>query len=135
MATTSMRTDTIGGRTPRAQGLDGAPPLAVTTIDVPRGVVVRLEGAARFDTVDRLQFNLLRLVVRRVPLTVLDLSGLTLLSSLAMGALVSLRRDLARWGGRVRIAGASRSVYESLEAAGLTLLFEFFGTVEEALEP
>src|SRR5262249_54491776 len=50
-------------------------------------------------------------------LVLLDFSELTLLSSLAMGLLVRFRRDLARWGGRVRIAGAQPSVRESLEVA------------------
>jgi anti-anti-sigma factor len=104
--------------------------LAVTILDVTQGVLVRLEGAADCNSVARLQLALVRLIACREPLAVLDLSGLTFLSSLAMGALVSLRRDLARWGGRVRIARATPQVYESLEAARLTMLFEFTDTIE-----
>ncbi len=41
----------------------------------------------------------------------LDLSELTFIASLAMGVLVTFRRDLGRWGGRVRIAGTRPEIY------------------------
>ena len=64
---------------------------------------------------------------------VLDLSELSLLSSLAMGLLVRFRRDLARWGGRVTIAGARPPIRESLEVTGLVGLFELHAAVTDAL--
>src|SRR5262249_55888512 len=100
--------------------------------DLAHGVVVRLEGSASFSYVDRLQFALVRLVARRTPLVVLDLSELTFIASLAMGILVTFRRDLGRWGGHVRVAGARPEIYEALQAAGLTELFDFYTTVDEA---
>jgi anti-anti-sigma factor len=81
---------------------------------------------------DRMQFILMRLVARRVPLVVVDLSGLTFLSSLAMGALVGFRRDLGRWGGRVKLAAIPPLIYESLQTTRLPMLFEVCATVEEA---
>jgi anti-anti-sigma regulatory factor len=45
-----------------------------------------------------MQFALLPLLARHTPLVVLDFSGLTFLASLAMGVLVTFRRDMARWG-------------------------------------
>ena len=106
--------------------------LTVSLTDLAHGVVVRLEGSASFNHLDRLQLALVRLVARRTPLVVLDLSELTFIASLAMGILVTFRRDLERWGGRVRIAGARPEIYEALQAAGLTEVFEFCTTVEEA---
>ena len=106
--------------------------LTVSLTDLAHGVVVRLEGSASFNNLDRLQFALVRLVARRTPLVVLDLSELTFIASLAMGILVTFRRDLERWGGRVRIAGARPEIYEALQVAGLTEVFEFCTTVEEA---
>ena len=100
--------------------------------DLTHGVVVRLEGSASFNNLDRLQFALVRLVARRTPLVVLDLSELTFIASLAMGILVTFRRDIERWGGRVRVAGARPEIYEALQVAGLTEVFEFCTTVEEA---
>jgi anti-anti-sigma factor len=107
-------------------------PLTVTIADLTHAVVVRLEGSASFNNLDRLQLALIRLVARRTPLAVLDLSGLTFIASLAMGVLVTFRRDLGRWGGRVRVAGARPEIYEALQVAGLTEVFEFCTTVEKA---
>jgi anti-anti-sigma factor len=108
-------------------------PLIVRVTEEPRGVVLRLEGEAQVPAVDRMQLALLRLVARRVRFVVVDLSGLNLLSSLALGALVGFRRDLVRLGGRVRIAGVQPGVYESMKATRLHTLFEFCDTVAEAL--
>jgi len=121
---------TSGQSEPRPQPAPST--LAVTITDLARGVVVRLEGKADMTTVDRLQFALIRLVARRVPLAVLDLSGLTFLSSLAMGALISLRRDLGRWGGCVKLVAVRPEIQDALQVAGVVDLFEFCATVEQA---
>jgi anti-anti-sigma factor len=111
---------------------DKKAPLAVSITDIPQGAVVRIEGKADVATADVMRFALLGLLARRVTLAVLDLSGLTYVSSLAMGVLVGFRRDIGRWSGRARIVGVQPFVYEVLQAARLTELFEFYGTVEEA---
>jgi hypothetical protein len=49
-------------------------------------------------------------------LVVLDLAGLTLLSSLAMGALVEYRRGLRRRDVDVRLANVQAPVWQALEA-------------------
>jgi anti-anti-sigma regulatory factor len=55
----------------------------------------------------------------------LDLSGLTSISSLAMGVLVSYRRGVVRAGGRVVLAeGLQPAVREALARAELFDLFE-----------
>jgi anti-anti-sigma factor len=97
------------------------------------GVLLCLKGAAGVHAVDRMPFTLMlmRLVARRPPLVVVDLSGVTFLSSLAMGALVGLRRDLGRWGGRVKLAAIPPMIYESLKTSRLDMLFEVCATVEE----
>jgi len=58
---------------------------------------------------------------------------MTFLSSLGMGQLVALRRDLGRWGGRVKIACCPPAIQEALNVARLTDFFEFHASVEEAL--
>jgi anti-anti-sigma factor len=94
---------------------------------------VRLEGEAGIHAADRMQLILMRLVARRMPLVVVDLSGLTFLSSLAMGALVRFCRDLGRWGGRLKLAAIPPVIYESLQTSRLNLLFEVCATVEEGV--
>src|SRR5262249_43896767 len=75
-----------------------------------RGICRIKRGGLKF--LHPTDYHLTRPLARRPPLVLLDFSELTLLSSLAMGLLVRFRRDLARWGGRVRIAGAPPSVRE-----------------------
>jgi anti-anti-sigma factor len=117
----------------RQQSRPEPPPLTVTVEELAGGVLLRLQGQAQISTVGLMQLAVERLVARRVPLVILDLSELTFLGSLAMSALVVLRRDLQPWGGRVEIAGIRPLVYESLEVTGLHRLFAFRASVEEAL--
>ena len=107
--------------------------LVVTIADFDGGVLVRIEGEAAIVGLEKLEFAFLRVLARRAPVAVLDLSHLTFVSSLAIGQLVQLRRDLNRWNGRVKIAGCPPAVREALQAAGLVDLFEFHASVEEAL--
>jgi anti-anti-sigma factor len=128
-------TETRSQASPRARPLRAPEaPFDCRVAETPWGVLLRLEGEAGVHAVDRMPFilMLMRLVARRPPLVVVDLSGLTFLSSLAMGALVGFRRDLGRWGGRVKLAAIPPMIYESLKTSRLDMLFELCATVEEA---
>jgi anti-anti-sigma factor len=107
--------------------------LVATISDLDCGVLVRIEGEAGIVGLEMLQFAFARLMARRPHLAILDLSQLTFLSSLAMGQLVRLHRDLNRWNGRVKIARCPAAIGEALDVAGLLGFFEFHATVEEAL--
>jgi anti-sigma B factor antagonist len=107
--------------------------LVVHITDLDRAVVVSVAGEASTDNLQPLEFALARLLARRVPLAVLDCSALTLLSSLAMGMLVGLRRDLGRWQGCVKLACLAPPIHDVLQVARLTQLFEVHATVEQAL--
>jgi len=121
---------TLGNPGPRRQP---KATLGVRITDLDRAVVVSVAGEAGTDNLQPLEFALARLLARRVPLAVLDCSALTLLSSLAMGMLVGLRRDLGRWQGCVKLACLTPPIQDVLQATGLTELFEVHATVEEAL--
>jgi anti-anti-sigma factor len=108
-------------------------PLVATIFDLDFGVIVRVEGEAGVDGIDKLGLALARVIARRTPLAILDLAELIFLSSLAMGQLVRLSRDLARWGGRVKIASCRPLIREALETARLATFFEFTCSVEEAI--
>jgi anti-anti-sigma factor len=107
--------------------------LVTTIFDLDFGVIVRVEGEAGVVGTEKLGLALARVIARRAPLAILDLAELIFLSSLAMGQLVRLSRDLARWGGRVKIACCRAVVREALETARLGCFFEFTGSVEEAI--
>ena len=120
-----------------ADPLDGSLPerrgLAATIIDLDCGVLVRIEGYAGIAGLEKLQFAFTLVIARRTPLAVLDLSQLTFISSLGMGQLVRLSRDLGRWKGRVRIVNCPPAIREALEVARLLDFFQFHATIDEAL--
>jgi anti-anti-sigma factor len=83
-----------------------------------------IKGEATFDQAEFISAQLLRIPVDAYSLVVLDLAGLTFLSSLAMGALVEYRRGLLRRGVEIRLANVQAQVWMALESAGLGTLFE-----------
>jgi anti-anti-sigma factor len=90
----------------------------------PHFLRVAIRGEASFDQAEVLSAQLLRAPLDGAWLVVLDLAKLTFLSSLAMGALVSYRRDVGRRGVEVRLANVQAQVWLALESAGLGMLFE-----------
>lgn len=107
--------------------------LTVSLTELPQGLLVCAQGIASASCLAPLEFLLTRALARRPALVVLDFSELRFLSSLAMGFLLRFRSDLRRWGGRLKLAGTSEEVRESLEAARLVHLFDFQATVADAL--
>jgi anti-anti-sigma factor len=88
-------------------------------------VIVRIAGEANLGQVDELTAALLCVSARRPKSVALDLSGLSFVSSLAMGVLVTFRRGVVRAGGRVRLADTLQgSVREALVRAELLALFD-----------
>ena len=90
----------------------------------PQLLRVAIRGEASFDQAEVLSAQLLRVPLDGAWLVVLDLAGLTFLSSLAMSALVSYRRGLCRRGAEIRLANVPAQVWLALELAGLGKLFE-----------
>jgi anti-anti-sigma factor len=90
----------------------------------PHLLLVAIGGEASFDQAEIISAQLLRIPLEAYSLVVLDLAGLTFLSSLAMGALVVYRRDLSRRGVELRLANVQAKVWLALESARLGTLFE-----------
>src|SRR5262245_9448808 len=90
----------------------------------PHFLSVAIRGEASFDQAEAISAQLFRIPLGAYSLVVLDLAGLTFLSSLAMGALVGYRRGLCRRGVEVRLANVPAQVWLSLESAGLGKLLE-----------
>ena len=70
----------------------------------PHWLTVAIQGEASFDPAEVIAAQLLRIPLDGYSLVVLDLTELTFLSSLALGALVTYRRDLGRLGVEVGLA-------------------------------
>jgi anti-anti-sigma factor len=90
----------------------------------PHFLLVAIQGEARFEQAEFMSSQLHRIPLEAYSLVVLDLAGLTFLSSLAMGALIEYRRGLCRRGVEIRLANVPAQVWLALESAGLGKLFE-----------
>ena len=97
-------------------------------------VIVRIQGELGITEVDRLRAYLLGFSAQHPALTVFDLSGLTFITSLAMGALVEYRRGVLRHGGQVRLAGLNPSLQEAFVHSGLGALMPIHETVDQAVQ-
>ncbi len=93
--------------------------------------VVKLAGAIGVLCED-LEQQLQKVIVRRPALVIVDLAGVTTISSFGMGVLLGLRRSLGMHGGKVRLAGAQRLVQEAFSRARLDTVLSFYPTVAEA---
>lgn len=77
-------------------------------------IVLRLSGSAGAGECDALQRAAMVVGARRPRGMVLDLGGLTFLSSLGIGMIVSMVQGVRATGGKVAAANASRDVRDAL---------------------
>ena len=107
--------------------------LTVQVDDVKGAFVIRVIGDAGIKNAERLDMELCRRCTLHPSLAVIDLSGLTFISSLALGALVSFQRTMKRHGGTVRLAALSERFDDAFRKVQFHQIFEMHDTVEEAL--
>jgi anti-anti-sigma factor len=96
-------------------------------------VITRLVGEAGVANLDDMERQLNRIQAMKPPLLVIDCSGLTLIASIGMGALVSLNSTVNRAGGVMRLAGVNEQVFTALQRAKLHEVFELCDDVDAAL--
>jgi len=101
--------------------------------ELPEGIVVRIAGDAGLHSIDALQMQLNRLIAKRAPLVVFDLSELRFVSSLALGAFVEFNRGMNRNGCSVRLAALQPLVFKAFQHAMLDTVLELRASVETAL--
>jgi anti-sigma B factor antagonist len=95
--------------------------------------VLRLAGEVDVATAPRLRDRLVQLVNEGPPLVVVDLSGLTFIDSMGLGALVSgLKRSRAQ-NGDLRLAGPTDHVAKVLSITRLDQAFVVGETVPAAI--
>ena len=108
--------------------------LDVQVAEIDHGMLVKIVGDAGVTQVAKLEHELSKVMLQKPPVAVLDLSQLTFISSLGMGALVSFRRSVTTKGGQVRLAAVPKLIRDGFRRARLDLLFPMFDTVDAALE-
>jgi anti-sigma B factor antagonist len=96
--------------------------------------VLRLAGEVDVATAPRLRDRLVQLITEGPPQVVVDLSGLTFIDSMGLGALVSGLKRARAHDGDLRLAGASDHVAKVLNITRLDQAFVVGDTVEAVLE-
>jgi anti-anti-sigma factor len=94
--------------------------------------VVAVTGELTLETAPVLEQELARVGAGRPAVTVIDVAGVTFVSSIGMGALVAYAKAAQRWGGRVRLARASHIVADCFHRAHLDGAFELYPEVPAA---
>jgi anti-anti-sigma factor len=112
--------------------MPGTPLLICETVEIPQGVVLKLRGEIRLDAKEaEEQFN--RLAARHAPLTILDCSELSFVSSIGMELLIGLHKAIAGHGTCLRLAALQPLVRDSFRRARLGDFLHLYPTVEEAM--
>ena len=81
----------------------------------------------------RLRESIYLLVEQRRRCVVVDLSGVTYINSLGLGAFVSAMMTMRRAGGDVRLAGIHADVMKLFTITHLMKVFEIFTSVDDAV--
>ena len=90
----------------------------------PEGLVLRVSGQAGFRQAEKLGEELSRATLRQPDVVLLDLSGLSYLSSPGIAALIAFKRAAQRHGGRVVLTGLAGPVLSVLRRARLDAVFD-----------
>lgn len=94
--------------------------------------VIRLSGSADIHTEQDLEKTLYAIAATEPSHVVIDLSGVDILTSLALGALVGFRTRVMAYGGRVSLARVPELIAKTMRFTRVSELFVRYGTVDEA---
>lgn len=112
--------------------------LTVEPVAGPKGqstpgvTIVGLRGSADIHSTDQLQQALDALAAQKPKAFVLDLSGVDILTSLAIGVLVGFRKSVMDAGGTVVLSGVPEPIAKTLRFTRVSELFVRYGTAAEA---
>lgn len=95
--------------------------------------IMTLDGEASITQITALEQAFLRARAAKPQRVVLDLRGLSFISSLGMGTMVALHRDLSRKGGALRVAGMQPMVADAFQRARLSDLLILCDSVDDAI--
>ena len=96
--------------------------------------MVTLAGSADIDQTSLFRARLIEAARCTTRVLVLDLSELTFVCSMGLGAMVEAHVTVRKGGGQVRLVQPSKPVLAMLEITRLTTLMPTFATIAEAVE-
>jgi anti-anti-sigma factor len=95
-------------------------------------VVVAMRGSGDIHCETILQEALADVAKKRPRRVILDLRGLDILTSLAIGVLVGFRARVMHEGGSVVMTGVAEPIVRSMRFTRVSELFQRYATVDEA---
>ena len=107
--------------------------LEVRTETRGNAVVIHVVGDAGMANVDGFQESLTHVCAKKPKLVVFDMSGMTFISSIGMGTLVTFMKGVERCGGTVILAALQPMISDAFKRARLTDILKLRNTVEECL--
>lgn len=108
--------------------------LEITLEDRDETVIATFVGEATVTNAAEMERGLMRLHARQPKRVVLDFTRLSFISSLGMGNLVALQKQVAQWyDGTVGAAGANEEVTKAFERARLDSIITMYDSVDAAL--
>lgn len=107
--------------------------MEITTKEYKRVVVIEVSGRVDSSTADQFEQAVMSPIGEGKKNLVLDLSGVEFLSSAGLRTLVMARKEVQKSSGAVRLAQPSQRVRDTLDIAGLDVLFETFPDRESAI--
>jgi anti-anti-sigma factor len=96
----------------------------MTVERAPDGLIIKLDGELDVTACGEFELKVTALSLVNAKRVIFDLSGLTYISSMALGAIVAIRNDVLSGGGRVFLVGMSPLVLDCFRRPRLTSLFE-----------
>ena len=98
-----------------------------------RATILAVAGRVDSATSSELETALLAILEQGQKHIILDLAGTEFLSSSGLRVMVSTMKELRKVGGEMVLAAASNRASDSINIAGLDVLFRSFPTREEAI--
>jgi anti-sigma regulatory factor (Ser/Thr protein kinase)/anti-anti-sigma regulatory factor len=93
----------------------------------------KIEGALGSESIGRIQKEFNLVLESKQNFLVAEMSGVTQVSSAAMGQLMGCRQLLAERGGDLVITGVSLDIKSKLSAMGATKIFKFYNEMRAAI--
>jgi anti-sigma regulatory factor (Ser/Thr protein kinase)/anti-anti-sigma regulatory factor len=93
----------------------------------------KIEGALDPESIGRIQTEFNSVLESKQSFLIAEMSGVTRISSAAMGQLMGCRQILAERGGDLVIAGVSLDIKSKLNAMGATKIFKFYNEMRAAI--
>lgn len=107
--------------------------LTVESVQHDFATVFRIVGRVDGENAPELQRSLLETITPGQRHLVLDLSGLTYISSMGLSSILAAGKKLDLQGGILLASGLSANVRQLFQFSGFDALFPIHATVEEAL--